>query len=119
MRHGVTTSAGEGPVCPIIFPPPSGDPIWEGIWNEADGKTVTEPDMSAYLNHTILRHNTLDAAIADLLSAKLTSLHLDIEVLRDVVKTALYMSAKIRLSVRRDLEAVVDRDPAARGQVFH
>lgn len=115
MRHGVTTSTGKGPAFPLLSPPPSGDPIWEGIWKEAARMTATEPDMAGYLNDTVLRHKTLDAALADLLSAKLTSPHLGMEALRNAVKTALYMSAKIRLAVRRDLEAVVDRDPAARG----
>jgi len=95
--------------------PQSGDPVWTRIWNEASGMARTEPILAGYLNDMVLRHNSLDAAIADLLSGKLASSYLSVEVLRDVIKEALYMSAKIRLAVRRDLDAFVDRDPAARG----
>ena len=58
---------------------------------------------------------TIEDALSYLLAGKLESPHLSAMSLREVINQAFRSSADIREAICRDLSAVLERDPAARG----
>ena len=91
------------------------DPTWARLRHEADGMAQAEPMLAAYLHDSILKHRTLEKALCFFLAGKLASRHLTAVSLLEVFNEAVSESAYIREAVRRDLSAVVERDPAALG----
>lgn len=90
------------------------DPLWERLRGDVFMMAKTEPMLAGYLHDTVLKHTSLEAALSYFLAGKLASLYLTTTSLRDVIHEALAASSAIRDAVRRDLSAVVERDPAAR-----
>jgi serine O-acetyltransferase len=76
---------------------------------------LREPMLASYLQATVLNHTSLEAALSYLLAGKLASAHFSAMSLRDVIDQALAASPEVRQSIRCDLCAVLERDPAARG----
>lgn len=77
----------------------------------------TEVMLAGYLYHTVLRHGTLDTAVAYLMADKLASRYLSAVALRDALGEALAATPEIGEAVRCDLNAVLERDPAAREMI--
>jgi serine O-acetyltransferase len=75
----------------------------------------SENMLASYLHATVLNHNSLENSLSFLLAAKLASPHLSAMSLRDVIDESFHLGPQIGEAVRRDLTAVVERDPAARG----
>ena len=75
----------------------------------------SEAMLASYLYAAVLNHTSLEAALSYLLAAKLSSPYLSAMSLREVILQAFNDSAAIREALRRDLCAVLERDPAARG----
>jgi serine O-acetyltransferase len=90
------------------------DPVWTRLRQDVFVTAKTEPMLAGYLHDTVLKHASLEASISYFLAGKLASAYLTTTSLRDVFFEALTASADIREAVRRDLTAVVERDPAAR-----
>ena len=93
----------------------SSDPVWSRLHQEVVAMAQSEAMLASYLYATVINHDSLEAALSYLLAAKLASPYLSAMSLRDVFVQALGDSASIREALRRDLTAVVERDPAARG----
>ena len=74
--------------------------------------------LAGFLHDMVLKHRSLEAAISYFLANKLASPYLTTTSLRDVIFEALQDSADIRDAIRKDLEAVVERDPAARSMAL-
>ena len=91
------------------------DPVWQRLYAEALAMAKSEAMLASYLYACVLNHSSLDQALSYLLAAKLASPYLCAMSLRDVITQALDSSPAVRRAVRRDLCAVLDRDPAARG----
>jgi len=94
------------------------DPVWTRLRQEVTEMAATEAMLSGFLHDMVLKHRSLEAAIAYFLANKLASPYLTPTSLRDVIYDALQDSANIREAIRRDLEAVVERDPAARSMAL-
>ena len=90
------------------------DPVWTRLRQDVFVTAKTEPMLAGYLHDTVLKHNSLEASISYFLAGKLSSVYLPTTSLRDVFYEALTASGDIREAVRKDLEAVLERDPAAR-----
>lgn len=90
------------------------DPVWTRLRQDVFVTAKTEPMLAGYLHDTVLKHTTLEASISYFLAGKLASPFLTTTSLRDVFYEVLTSSENIREAVRRDLSAVVERDPAAR-----
>lgn len=90
------------------------DPVWIRLRHDVFKTAKAEPMLAGYLHDTVLKHHSLEASISYFLAGKLASPYLTTTSLRDVFYEALTASAEIREAVRRDLSAVVERDPAAR-----
>jgi serine O-acetyltransferase len=91
------------------------DTVWKELKEEVAGLAAGEPILAGYLHSTVLRHASLEEGLSYLLAEKLASPQLSSLVLREVIWEAFDSSADVRKAVRRDLRAVVERDPAARG----
>ena len=90
------------------------DPVWNRLHNEVAEMADSEPMLASYLYVAVLNHSTLEDSLSYLLAAKLASPYLSAMTLRDVFAQALGDSSPIREALRRDLTAVLERDPAAR-----
>ncbi|MBF0594121.1 MAG: PLP-dependent transferase [Candidatus Omnitrophica bacterium] len=91
----------------------SSDPVWSRLYEEADSIAKKERQLAEYLKKTILDQPDLESAISYLLANKLASEHMDAEDVRTTVKEALSASPDILDAIRRDLLAVLERDPAS------
>ena len=75
----------------------------------------SEAMLASYLHGVVLNHPSLEASLSYLLAGKLASPYLSSMSLRDLISQALASSPEIGLAIRKDLTAVLERDPAARG----
>lgn len=91
------------------------DPVWDRLHEEVEDMALREPMLASYLQAAVLNHQSLEDALSYLLAAKLASSYFSAMSLRDVIDQALAASPEVREAIRRDLTAVLERDPAARG----
>ena len=96
---------------------PNNDPVWQRLRLEAEQTATSEPMLAGYLHDNILRHPNLESAISYFLAVKLASHYLGAVSLRDVFYECLAAAEEVQEAVRRDLCAVIERDPAARSLV--
>jgi serine O-acetyltransferase len=94
------------------------DPVWTRLRLEVEEVAKNESMLAGFLHDMVLKHRSLEAAISYFLANKLASPYLTTTSLRDVIFEALQDSADIRDAIRKDLEAVVERDPAARSMAL-
>jgi serine O-acetyltransferase len=91
------------------------DRIWQKLRQETREKAESEPILASYLHATILNHRTLVDALSCHLASKLAPPNLPAMSLREFMSEAFDKSADIREAIRKDLEAVLERDPASHG----
>ena len=95
--------------------PDEPDSVWSLLNQEVIRMAESEAMLASYLHATVLNHRTIEDALSYLLAGKLESPHLSAMSLREVINQAFRSSADIREAISRDLSAVLERDPAARG----
>jgi serine O-acetyltransferase len=93
----------------------TGDPVWQKLHGEVLAMAQSEAMLASYLYAAVLNHDSLEHALSYLLAGKLASPYLSAMSLRDVIAEALRRAPELGEAVRRDLTAVVERDPAAQG----
>jgi serine O-acetyltransferase len=89
--------------------------IWDELRKEAEMSANTERLLVAYLQETILGQKSLEAALSYTLASKLRDEILPSITLRDLFLEILESEEGLRESIRIDLRAVKERDPAAGG----
>lgn len=89
--------------------------IWEALRAEAERAGKNERLLVAYLEETILGQKSFDAALSYTLASKLRDEILPSITLRDLFLEILETEKDLRACVLIDLQAVKERDPAARG----
>lgn len=94
------------------------DPVWTRLHQDVFLIAKAEPMLAGYLHDTVLKHGSLEASMSYFLAGKLASPYLTTTSLRDVFYEAFTASGDIREATRRDLSAVVERDPAARSMAL-
>ena len=94
---------------------PVPDQVWDRLHAEVAQMARSEALLVSYLHVAVLNHHSLEDALSHLLAAKLSSPGLSAGSLQMVMAQALADSPSMREALRRDLAAVVERDPAARG----
>jgi len=97
--------------------PPAPDPVWESIRREATTQAFHEPSLASFFHAVVLNHRSLEDALSFHLATRLASATLGELATRDLIQEALVVNAAIGAACRRDLQAVVERDPACRGYV--
>lgn len=91
------------------------DPIWSAIREEAAAEEQRSSCLCLFLNKTVLEVARLEEALGGILSSKLATDFVGGERMQSVVLRAFAACPAIRLAIRRDLQAIVDRDPVADG----
>jgi serine O-acetyltransferase len=89
--------------------------IWQLIRAEAEEVMLSETALIPYLSRCIIRHNSLDASLACVLSNELTAPHLQADTINQFIREALQDAPEILESAAADLSAHIERDPAAGG----
>jgi serine O-acetyltransferase len=95
--------------------PDETDSVWSLLNQEVIRMAESEAMLASYLHAAVLNHRSIEAALSYLLASKLESPYLSAMSLREVIDQAFRSSADIREAICRDLSAVLERDPAARG----
>lgn len=88
--------------------------LWSLIRNEISEQLLQEPELGSFFSRRILQHDSLAAAVSDLLSLKLASADIPQTTLRQLFDDALRSDPTIMQSVEQDLLAVRTRDPAVK-----
>lgn len=96
-------------------PSPPDDAVWQTLRQEIRSMAEAEPLLASYLHGAVLNHRAFEDALSYLLASKLDSPYLSAMSIREVIDEAFGKSKDLGAVVRRDLTAVVERDPAARG----
>lgn len=88
--------------------------MWTTIKKEVSDQLMAEPEMGQFFSRRILQHDSLAAAISDLLASKLASADMPATTLRQVFDEAMRGDPLILQATANDLNATRQRDPAAR-----
>lgn len=96
-----------------VYDPLNGtDAIWELLRYEAYREAQREPLLVSFLYSTILNHDSLESALAFHLANRLSSPAMISTQIQSLIMEALENSPEFRQSLRADVMAVRDRDPA-------
>lgn len=94
---------------------PIHDGVWAAIRGEALEESVHEPTLASYFHGVVLNHRTLEDALSFHLAGKLADATVGELAMRDLIQEAFNADKTIGRKCRRDLQAVLERDPACRG----
>jgi serine O-acetyltransferase len=90
------------------------DPLWQTIREEVAGDVEREPVLASFLHATVLNHKSLEDALGFLLAGKLECSVLPAMLVRELIADAVEAEPGIGQSIRADIRAIRDRDPAAK-----
>ncbi|WP_232631524.1 serine O-acetyltransferase [Methylobacterium sp. Leaf118] len=88
------------------------DPLWTRVRSEAETVLRDEPSLASFFVATILNHPTLEAAVGHRVAARLGHASLPTELVAHGFHEAVSGDPAIGQSMRADILAVMDRDPA-------
>jgi len=88
------------------------DPIWSRVRSEALDVAASEPLLSAFIYSTILNHDTLEEAVIHRISERLDHKDIGADLIRQTFKEMLRAVPEWSSTVRVDMQAYYDRDPA-------
>lgn len=88
------------------------DPVWHRVRHEAQDAARNEPILASYLHAAVLNHRSFESALSYHLAEKLGNDQVGAMLLRQVFDEAYEHTPEIAETVRADLVAVFDRDPA-------
>ena len=91
------------------------DSIWVAIRASVREEAAGEPILASFLHATVLKHARLEDALSFHLAGKLSTGTLPDMLVRELIDEAFAADRTIGVAIRADLQAVHDRDPAARG----
>lgn len=86
--------------------------LWSTVKNEISEQIADEPVLVSFLSQRILSHDSLEAAISDLLASKLGNEEVSANTLSTLFNQVLREDPGIAVSISRDLQATCERDPA-------
>lgn len=88
------------------------DPIWTEVQHEALAAVKNDPILAAFLYSTILNQDNLEEAIIHRLSERLDHPDLSADLIRQTYRSMVQQVPEWRTTVRADIQACYDRDPA-------
>ena len=88
------------------------DPIWAQIRNEAAQAMAGEPALGSFIFATVLSHAKLEEAICHRLAQRLNHTDVDAGLISQTFEQVLESEPQVGTTMRADLAAVYDRDPA-------
>lgn len=99
---------------PDIGVPP---PVWTRLRFEARAAAADEPTMASYIDAAILSHDTICQAMSFHMAEKLAGPEMSAQQVRQVIGTAFDSNADLVARAEADMQATLERDPAARGML--
>jgi serine O-acetyltransferase len=93
------------------------DPIWQALRAQAEELAATEPALASLAHATILKHQRLEDALSYHLAKKIGGEDFSTMLAREIFEEALNGDPAIGDSVRADLSAIFERDPACHSYV--
>lgn len=94
---------------------PDAKPIWLSLRQEANDALTAEPGLASILHSTILSHDNLACALSYHIAMKLGDDGLSGLKLREIIQSYHGRDAAYVAAAEADLQAVYERDPAAKG----
>ena len=88
------------------------DPVWQKIRNEAQAVVENDKVMAGLVYDAILNHNSLEQSLAYHLSQRLDHSDIDASILDRTFNEIIENDETFRQTLRIDLAAVFERDPA-------
>lgn len=89
-------------------------PIWQKLRFDAKVAAEQEPALSSYLAATVLNHETFAEALCYQLAQKAGGPDMSALAVREICEEAYKSDPSIVAAAERDLQAVLERDPATR-----
>ncbi|MBY9067669.1 serine O-acetyltransferase [Hyphomonas sp. WL0036] len=99
---------------PDIGAPP---PVWKRLRFEAQAAAAEEPTLASYLNAAILSHASLGQALSFHLAEKLAGPGAGPQQVRHILSAVYEGETELIEMAEADMQAVMERDPAARGML--
>ena len=93
---------------------PSIKEIWETIQKETEKRVQAEPVLASFFHSTVLEHDSISKAVADLIANDLGRSSVQPMLLRNVIKDAMNSSEEILTGTVSDLLAAKERDPSCK-----
>ncbi len=100
------------PMSKLRHVPDRRDRIWDEIRRETEIQIAAEPLLASFLHAVVLRHETLEESLSLHLAQKLGAPALGDVFLKEILQEGLTSTSDIGRSIRKDLEAIRERDPA-------
>jgi serine O-acetyltransferase len=94
---------------------PDDKPIWLCLRQEASDALMAEPGLASMLHSTILSHDDLASALSYHIARKMGDDSIRGMTLREIVQRAYESDRALIEAAEADLQAVYERDPAAKG----
>ncbi|WP_140986538.1 serine O-acetyltransferase [Asticcacaulis tiandongensis] len=94
---------------------PEDKPVWLTLRQEASDALASEPSLASMLHSTILSHDDLPSALSYHVARKLGDDSIRGMTLREMVRKYYARDEALVRAAEADLQAVYDRDPAAKG----
>ncbi len=94
---------------------PEDKPIWLCLRQEASDALAAEPGLASMLHSTILSHDDLASALSFHIARKMGDDAIRGMTLREIVQKAYSQDRGLVEAAEADLQAVYERDPAAKG----
>ena len=88
------------------------DPVWTHLREEAEAFAQQEPALAGFIFGNILNHDSLESAVAHRISDRLDHGAVDGDMIRHAFREMFADQPVLSETVRADLVAVYDRDPA-------
>lgn len=88
------------------------DPVWQKIRDEAEAAVASDKVIAGLIYNAILNHNSLEQSLSYHLSQRLDHSDVDASVLNRTFNDIIENDEKFRQTIRIDLAAVYERDPA-------
>lgn len=89
-------------------------PVWQRLKFEARAAAASEASLSSYLNATVLNHDRLSDALCYHLAQKAAGPDMNALQIREICEQAHADDETLILAAERDMQAVLERDPACR-----
>ena len=88
------------------------DPIWSQVRQEAKEAVNNDPLLAAFLYSTVLNHDSLEEAVVHRVAERLDHPDLGADLIRQTYAVMMREDPSFSESLRVDIQAVFDRDPA-------
>jgi serine O-acetyltransferase len=88
------------------------DPVWEMVRREASTAAAKDPALAVFLFSTILNHGSLESAVIHRISERLDHADVPAAMIRQTFHAMAEERTQWSATLRVDLQAVYDRDPA-------